>query len=65
MIPDVCEALLEQERLGTLQILRYMDPTQGMLAWIRNAETAEIREHGVLHSDSPLVPYMRAPYPKS
>ena len=38
---------------------------QKIRARTRNAEIAEIREHGLLHSDSPLAFYMRAPYPES
>lgn len=33
-IPDACEALLEQERLGALVIHRYHELSEGMLNWI-------------------------------
>lgn len=64
-IPDVCEALLEQERLGTLAILRYSVLTPEMRAWVRDAEAAEIRSRGLLRSDSPMAAYLRAHYPES
>jgi len=65
VIPDICEALLEQERQGALQILHYGDLTQEMLSWIRDAVATEIREHHLLHSDSPMAAYMRVHYPES
>ena len=37
-VPDLYEALLEQERLGTIAIHRYADHSQGHLNWIRQAE---------------------------
>lgn len=64
-IPDLCEALLEQERLGALAILRYGDLTPDMRAWIRDAEAGEIKRRGLLHSDSPMAAYLRAHYPES
>lgn len=64
-IPDVCEALLEQERLGTLVIRRYEQLSPGMLAWIRRAETEEIRKRDLLNKGGPMADYIRAHYPDS
>ena len=64
-IPDVYEALLEQERLGALVIRRYGELSDQMLDWIRRAEANEIRELGLLHQDGPRAEYMRTHYPES
>ena len=52
--PDICEALLEQERQGGMQILRYGNLTQEMLSWIRKAEAAEIWKHAFC---IPILPW--------
>lgn len=64
-IPDVCEALLEQERLGALVIRRYEELSGKMLDWIRRVEADEIREHNLLHTDGPRAEYMKTHYPES
>ena len=64
-IPDVCEALLEQERLGTLEIRRYETLTEKNLDWIRRAEADCIREYGLLNKPGPMADYYREHYPES
>lgn len=65
VIPDVCEALLEQERLGTLVIRRYGELTPKMLDWIRRVEADTIREKDLLRSDGPMAAYYKRHYPES
>ena len=64
-IPDACEALLEQERLGALVINRYQDLTERKLEWIRKVEADCIREYGLLDTPGPKADYYRAHYPES
>lgn len=65
VIPDACEALLEQERIGLLVIHRYEELSQGMLNWIRRAEADTIREKNLLHREGPMADYYRTHYPQS
>ena len=62
---DSPEALLEQERLGRLKIVRYSEMTAESLAWVEAAETVTILEHGLLHEDGAFARYMREKYPRS
>ena len=62
-IPDVMQALLEQERMGTLMICRYGELSQRMLDWIFRAELEEIRKRNLLHTLGPMADYMRQHYP--
>ena len=64
-IPDACEALLEQERLGTLVIHRYHELSEGMLNWIRRVEADGIRKSYLLNSPGPMADYYREHYPES
>ena len=64
-IPDACEALLEQERLGTLVIHRYHELTEGMLNWIRKVEADGIRKSNLLNTPGPMADYYREHYPES
>ncbi len=64
-IPDVCEALLEQERLGTLVIHRYHELSDKKLEWIRKAEADSIREMQLIEKDGPIADYYRTNYPES
>ena len=64
-IPDVCEALLEQERLGTLLIRRYHEQSERMLAWIRKTETEIILEKEMLNHPGMMADYYRTHYPDS
>lgn len=64
-IPDALEALLEQERLGTLVIHRYEELSERKLAWIRKAEMETILKMGYLEKDCPGAVYMREHYPAS
>ena len=65
IIPDVCQALLEQERLGTLTIHRYETLSAKKLDWIRRVEAQGIREGGLLHRDGPEASYYKRHYPES
>ena len=65
-IPDVCEALLEQERAGTLDIHRWAELDEGQRRWIVKAELETIEEHGLLRQpDSPFAAFVREHYPES
>lgn len=64
-IPDACEALLEQERLGTLVIHRYHELSERTLNWIRKVEADEIRESNLLNTPGPMADYYREHYPQS
>ena len=66
-IPDVYAALLEQEGLGALTIVRYQDMTERRLAWVREAEAQTILEKELLHvhQDDPFARYLREHYPDS
>lgn len=64
-IPDAMEALLEQERLGTLIINRYHELSEKKLEWIRRAEADCIRKYNVLNAPGPMADYYREHYPES
>ena len=64
-IPDACEALLEQERLGALVIKRYESLTEKNLEWIRRVEADSIREYGLLNKSGPMADFFRTHYPDS
>lgn len=64
-IPDAAEALLEQERLGTLVIRRYHELPEGALEWIRKTEAQCIREAGIINTSGPQADYYRTHYPES
>ena len=64
-VPDLYEALLEQERLGTIAIHRYADHSQAHLNWIRQAELNEIKEYDLLAKGGPRADYIRTHYPKA
>lgn len=64
-IPDACEALLEQERLGTLVIHRYHELSEGMLNWIQKVEAEEIRKLNLLNTPGSMADYYQKHYPKS
>ena len=64
-IPDACEALLEQERLGTLTIRRYHELTEGMLNWIRKAEADSIKKYDLINTPGPMADYYKEHYPES
>ena len=64
-IPDACEALLEQERLGNLVIRRYGELPERMRQWILKTEAEEIREKNLLHTPGPMADYYRTHYPES
>ena len=64
-IPDALEALLEQERLGTLVIHRYPELSEGKRNWIRKVEADEIRNSNLLNTPGPMADYYREHYPES
>lgn len=64
-IPDVAEALLEQERLGNLPIRRYETLSEKMRGWIRSVEADTIREKGLTEIHGPEADYYRIHYPES
>lgn len=64
-IPDACEALLEQERLGTLVIRRYHELSEGAQNWIRKVEADGIRNSNLLNTPGPMADYYREHYPES
>ncbi len=64
-IPDAWEALLEQERLGTLVIRRYHTLSEGMRNWIRKVEAEGIRNSNLLNTPGPMADYYREHYPES
>ena len=64
-IQDACEALLEQERLGTLVIHRYHELSEKKLNWIRNVEADGIRKSNLLNTPGPMADYYRTHYPES
>lgn len=64
-IPDILEALLEQERLGALQIVRWGEMSEGRRRWVARAEADTIREKGLLaRPEEPFSRYMREKYPE-
>lgn len=65
VIPDVCEALLEQERLGALVVHRYEQLSAKMLEWIRDAEADEIRQRDLIRTGGPMADYIKRHYPES
>jgi len=65
VIPDAYEALLEQERLGTLVIRRYHELPDRMLEWIRKVEADVICKHDLLNNPGPMADYYREHYPQS
>lgn len=64
-IPDVYEALLEQERLGALVIRRHSELPEKMIAWIRKVEADGIRNSNLVGQEGPMADYYRIHYPDS
>lgn len=64
-VPDVYEALLEQERTGALVIRRYAQLSAKMRDWIRDTQANIIRERGLLRTGGPMARYIRQHYPES
>jgi hypothetical protein len=64
-IPDACEALLEQARLGNLVIRRYHELPERAHDWIRKAEADCIREADLLNRPGEQAEYYRTHYPQS
>lgn len=64
-IPDVLEALLEQERLGALRIVRWSEVSGASRDWIVRTEADVILEKGLLGQETDFARYMRETYPVS
>jgi hypothetical protein len=64
-ISDACEALMEQERLGTLVIHRYHTLSERKKDWIQKVEAESIRKGNMLNTPGPMADYYRAHYPDS
>lgn len=65
LIPDLYGALLEEERQGTIQIVRWPEVSGKMREWIVRRQMGEILEAGLLYQDTPRARYMQEKYPKS
>ena len=65
LIPDVLEALLEQERLGALRIVRWSEVSGASRDWIVRTEADVILEKGLLGQETDFARYMRETYPVS
>lgn len=65
LVPDVYEALLEEERLGTIRIVRWPEVSEEARDRVRRMAMREILEAGLLGQDSPRACYMREKYPES
>lgn len=64
-VPDVYEAILEQEQLGNLVIRRYHEQSERMLEWIRKTEKDIILDKDLLHNPGSMADYYRTYYPDS
>lgn len=65
-IPDLMEALLEQERQSALQIVRHYQLSDAAREWILREEADEIRNRRLLDDpSSPIAQWMQSHYPKS
>jgi len=65
-IPDVYTALREQERQGTLKVVRWEDAGAQRRARMAEMELLTIREQKLLEQpDAPFARYMREKYPES
>ena len=64
-IHDAYDALLEQERAGNLWIYRFEARSPAMLEWIRQVQTEEILQNGLLHANNAKAEYYRTHYPDS
>ena len=65
LIPDIYEALLEQQKAGALLIYRYHQLSPAMLQWIDEVQTQEILQGNLLHSPGEKADYYRTYYPES
>lgn len=65
LIPDVYKALMEEERLGTMRIVRWPDVSEKSRQWIVNAEMKVILENKLLGKDTEMARYMWEKYPES
>lgn len=64
-IPDVYDALLEQERIGRLKIYRHGELSEEVLDWIFSTQRDIIIKKHYLDQSSPAAEYMKQHYPSS
>ena len=64
-VPDLLAALLQEERLGSLEIRYHHQLTDRTKAWIRKAEAETILQHNLLNTPGPFADFMRSSYPDS
>ena len=65
-MPDVFEAMLEQERLGALRIVRWPELPEKTRDWIRRVQMEEILGAELPEqAESPRARYMQEKYPES
>ena len=64
-ISDVYEALLEQARMGALDIVRWEEMSEKRRQWVISSGIEVILEKGLLHEDGDFAHYMRETYPDS
>ena len=66
LIPDAYEAILEEERKGTLKIYRYFEQTEKSREWIRCVQVDIIRKKNLIDGHDPdMAEYYRTHYPQS
>ena len=65
LIPDVYQALLEQERQGAIRLVRWPEESPARREWIRKAEVQTILEQDLLHEAGAFARYMEEKYPDS
>ncbi len=63
LIPDVYEALLEQQRQGKLTIRRYEELSEATRSWIIKANTQVIQQRKLQDNPGPMADYYRVNYP--
>lgn len=64
-IPDLAEALLEQERLGVMDIRRFEDRSTEAREWVRKTEAKIILDRDLIRTPGPNADYMKTHYPES
>ena len=64
-IPDAYDALLDQEKMGTLVIHRHHELSEGKRNWIRKVEAEIIRKSNMINTPGAMADYYRTHYPDS
>ncbi len=65
VIPDACEALLEQEKLGNLKIFHFNELSDKKRSYILKAEADKILKLDLLNKSNAMADYYREHYPDS